>query len=73
MDGTYDENNDRNRSGVADAVEDTLDMYELLSGKMKDPSKNLHLQIINEGAHNTETWADHFPDFLHHCFGKHLY
>lgn len=73
MAGTCDERNDRNRSGVADAVEDTLDMYELLSGKMKDPSKNLHLRIINEGGHNTETWADHFPDFIHHCFGKHLY
>lgn len=73
MAGTYDENNDRNRSGVADAVEDTLDMYELLSEKMNDPSKNLHLRIINEGGHNTETWANHFPDFLHHCFGKHLY
>ncbi len=73
MAGTYDENNDRNRSGVADAVEDTLDMYELLAEKMKDPSKNLHLRIIEEGSHDTETWANHFPDFLHHCFGKHLY
>ncbi len=73
MAGTYDENNDRNRSGVNDAVEDTLDMYELLSGKMNDPSKNLHLRIVNEGNHDTETWANHFPDFLHHSFGKHLY
>lgn len=73
MAGTYDENTDRNRSGVVDAVEDTLDMFELLSEKMNDPSKNLHLRIINEGSHSTETWANHFPDFLHHCFGKHLY
>lgn len=69
MAGTNDELNDRNSSGVIDAVEDTLDLYELLSNKMKRASQNLFLKIVNGGHHHPGTWANHFPEFLQTTFG----
>lgn len=73
MAGTNDEKNDRNRSGIIDAVEDTLDLFELLHKKIKLPSENLTLRIINGGHHHPETWAHHFPDFLNVAFNKHTH
>ncbi len=70
MAGTNDEKNDRNRSGIIDAVEDTLDLYELLNNKMRSPSNNLTLRIINGGYHHPSTWANQFPDFLYTAFRK---
>ncbi|MBL0339652.1 MAG: esterase family protein [Bacteroidetes bacterium] len=73
MAGTNDEKNDRNRSGIIDAVEDTLDLFELLHKKMTTPIDRLTLRIIDGGNHNPATWASHFPDFLHTAFNKQMH
>ena len=68
MAGTDDERNDRNRNGVIDAVDDTLDMFEFLSTKID--SDNLELTIANGGRHDAITWNQHLPDFLLYAFGN---
>jgi enterochelin esterase-like enzyme len=68
--GTNDENNDRNGNGIIDAVDDTLDLFDLLSLKISRPAKNLHLSIVEGGRHDPVTWSQQFPEFLAHAFGK---
>ena len=70
MAGTNDESNDRNSNGIIDAVDDTLDMYELLYTKLKKPEKDLFLNIVDGGRHDVMTWSKLFPEFLVHAFGK---
>ncbi len=70
MAGTNDERNDRNGNGIIDAVDDTLDLYDLLSLKINRPGKNLRLSIVEGGKHDAATWARQFPEFLLHAFGS---
>lgn len=69
MAGTNDERNDRNGNGIIDAVDDTLDLFDLLSMKITAPEKNLHLSIVEGGRHEPATWSLQLPEFLIHAFG----
>jgi enterochelin esterase-like enzyme len=69
MAGTNDERNDRNGNGIIDAVDDTLDLFDLLSTRIKQPDQNLFLNIVNGGRHDPATWSKQFPKFLVHAFG----
>ena len=69
MAGTNDEMNDRNGNGVIDSVDDTLDLFDVLSSKLKFPDQQLLLSIVNGGRHNPATWSQQFPEFLVHAFG----
>jgi len=71
MAGTNDESNDRNSNGIIDAVDDTLDLFDLLSLKISQPEKNLQLSIVEGGRHEPATWSTQFPEFLKHAFGTH--
>lgn len=71
MAGTNDEKNDRNGNGIIDAVDDTLDLFDLLSVKVKSPEKKLRLSIIEGGRHEPATWSAQIPEFLVHAFGIH--
>ncbi|MBK8875849.1 MAG: hypothetical protein IPN13_18890 [Bacteroidetes bacterium] len=68
MAGTDDETCDRNGNGVIDAVDDTLDMYDLLRSKMKNAGLNLQLQIVNGGTHHQSTWKKSYVDFIKFAF-----
>lgn len=68
MAGTNDETCDRNGNGVIDAVDDTLDMYDLLRSKMKNAGLNLQLQIVNGGTHHQSTWKKSYVDFIKFAF-----
>lgn len=70
MAGTDDERNDRNRNGVIDSVDDTLDIYDLLCSKVSISNENIALKIVRGGRHNTKTWEEIFPEFLLHAFGN---
>ena len=72
MAGTNDETCDRNGNGVIDAVDDTLDMYELLRTKMKHAGLNLQLQIVNGGTHHQSTWKKSYVDFIKFAFTPEL-
>jgi len=70
MAGTDDERSDRNRNGVIDSVDDTLDVYEMLCNKTSGNTNNIALKIVRGGKHETSTWEEIFPEFLLHAFGK---
>lgn len=68
--GTLDERSDRNKNGVIDAIDDTLDMIVELTKKGYRPFHDIQYLEIKEGKHNTETWAQAMPEFLVWAFGK---
>lgn len=68
--GTEDELNDRNKNGVIDSIDDTLDMICELTKKGYRPFREIQYLEIKGGKHNPETWALAMPEFLTWAFGK---
>lgn len=68
--GTMDEGEDRNRNGVIDSIDDTIDMMrELLKKGYREGNEMVYLQIPG-GKHDVATWAAAFPFFLEWGWGK---
>ena len=67
--GTLDEKEDRNKNGVIDSIDDTLDlMKELLrKGYLEGPDFR-YLQL-RDGRHDVPTWAKAIPEFLRWGWG----
>lgn len=64
MAGTADEDSDRNQNGIIDAIDDTLQLIDLLKDKVNQPEQNIcYLEVI-DGEHNPATWAKVMPEFL---------
>lgn len=61
--GTQDEDGDRNHNGIIDAIDDTLQLMNLLREKGQ-PEKDLHYLEIPDGRHEPATWAVAMPDFF---------
>jgi enterochelin esterase-like enzyme len=62
--GTQDETEDRNKNGVIDSIDDTIDlMRELLQKGYKDGKDMYYLQL-EKGKHDVTTWAKALPAFL---------
>nr|WP_276484449.1 alpha/beta hydrolase-fold protein [Paraflavitalea sp. H1-2-19X] len=62
--GLLDETEDRNRNGVIDSIDDTIDlMRELLLKGYKDLRDMYYLQLP-KGKHDVPTWAKALPTFL---------
>jgi enterochelin esterase-like enzyme len=61
--GALDEKADRNKNGVIDAIDDTLDLIKELQnvGYTDEHIKYLELE---DGRHDVPTWGRAFPDFL---------
>ncbi len=68
--GTHDETNDRNRNGIIDSIDDTLDLIAELTRKGYRPYDDIHYYEIHGGKHNTETWSRAMPAFLRWAFGS---
>ena len=67
--GTQDETSDRNHNQIIDAIDDTLDVIDLLEALgYKMPDDIRYVEVI-DGRHDTETWAKIFPVFLKWAFG----
>lgn len=68
--GTKDETSDRNKNGIIDAIDDTVDLIKELEDKgYTRPADIQYLEMVG-GSHNTETWAKAMPKFLVWAFGK---
>lgn len=61
--GTNDETADRNKNGIIDSIDDTLDLIELLK-KGDYAEKDIIYRQVEGGEHNFSTWKDIFPEFL---------
>lgn len=62
--GTKDEEADRNKNGIIDAIDDTLDLIKIL----KANGLKVHYQETKGGMHNCETWSKEYPKFLEWAF-----
>jgi enterochelin esterase family protein len=68
--GTKDETADRNKNGIIDSIDDTIDVIkELLAKGYQRPADIQYLEILG-GTHDTETWGKAMPKFLQWAFGK---
>ena len=68
--GTSDEATDRNKNGIIDAIDDTVDLiHELEQKGYTRPADIQYLEVVG-GSHNAETWAKAMPKFLLWAFGR---
>jgi enterochelin esterase family protein len=68
--GTKDETSDRNKNGIIDSIDDTVDLIKELENKgFTRPADIQYLEMVG-GSHNTETWAKAIPKFLIWAFGR---
>ena len=68
--GTKDESADRNKNGIIDSIDDTIDLIKELENKgYTRPADIQYLEMVG-GAHNVETWAEAMPKFLLWAFGR---
>ncbi len=70
--GNKDELSDRNKNGIIDSIDDTLDLISELVKKGYDRNKDIHFMEMKEGRHDLATWAEAIPDFLKWGWGKGL-
>ena len=66
--GTHDEQSDRNKNGVIDSIDDTLDLITELEKKGYRPVHDIQYLEIKGGKHTTGTWAEAMPHFLKWAF-----
>jgi enterochelin esterase-like enzyme len=68
--GTLDENEDRNKNGIIDSIDDTMDLITELTKKGYRPFHDIQYYEVKDGKHNLETWAQAMPEFLKWAFKK---
>lgn len=62
--GEMDELEDRNKNGVIDSIDDTLDLMRLLIRKGHREGKDVFYLQMPEGKHDVPSWAKAFPAML---------
>ncbi|MBS1527635.1 MAG: esterase family protein [Bacteroidetes bacterium] len=68
--GTKDETADRNKNGIIDSIDDTIDIIKELEAKgYKRPAHIQYIEMVG-GTHSTGTWANAMPKFLLWAFGR---
>jgi len=68
--GGKEENGDRDKDGIIDAVDDTRDLIELIKNKnVSNPADIVYTEDAN-GIHDYISWSQQFPAFLIWAFGK---
>ncbi len=68
--GTLDETADRNKNGIIDSIDDTIDLIAELEGKgYSRPADIQYLEMVG-GKHDVPTWAKALPQFLTWAFGN---
>ncbi|WP_310588111.1 alpha/beta hydrolase-fold protein [Emticicia sp. BO119] len=68
--GTNDEKDDRNKNGIIDSIEDTLDLITELENLGYRKNVDIVYYEIKEGEHNQKTWSEAMPVFLKWLIGK---
>jgi enterochelin esterase-like enzyme len=67
--GALDENADRNKNGIIDSIDDTLDLIVELKAKGYT-DEHIEYLLLADGKHDVPTWAKAFPAFLKWGFKK---
>lgn len=68
--GTKDETADRNKNGIIDSIDDTIDVIKELERKgYTRPADIQYLEMVG-GTHSVATWAFALPKFLLWAFGR---
>lgn len=68
--GTKDETADRNKNGIIDSIDDTIDIIKELEKKgYTRPVDIQYLEIVG-GTHSIDTWTYAMPKFLVWAFGR---
>jgi iron(III)-enterobactin esterase len=68
--GTKDETADRNKNGIIDSIDDTVDLIKELENKgFKRPEDVTYFEMFG-GSHDMATWAKAMPKFLGWAFGR---
>lgn len=68
--GNMDETKDRNKNGIIDSIDDTLDLIKELVAKGYDPEKNIRYLEMKDGHHDVFTWGRAMPEFLKWGWGE---
>lgn len=68
--GLKDEASDRNKNGVIDSIDDTLDLIVELTKKGYRPFHDIQYLELKDGEHTLKTWGEAMPHFLRWAFGK---
>ena len=72
--GGKDEKADRNKNGIIDSIDDTMDIIKELKKIGFNEQQQIQYLELPEGEHNQATWATVFPAFLRWLFsGKQAY
>ena len=66
--GELDESEDRNRNGVIDSIDDTIDLMRELFAKGYLEGEDMKYLQLPDGRHDVPTWARSFPVFLEWAF-----
>jgi enterochelin esterase-like enzyme len=61
--GGDDEGEDRNKNGIIDSIDDTLDLIAALKSKGYGDDQ-IRYWLIEDGKHDLETWSRAIPEFL---------
>lgn len=68
--GTHDETADRNKNGIIDSIDDTIDLIKVLEAKgYTRPADIQYIEVVG-GEHNPATWGKAMPKFLCWAFGS---
>jgi len=67
--GELDEVEDRNKNGVIDSIDDTIDVMRELLAKGYLEGKDMHYIQLPDGRHDVSTWARAMPLFLEWGWG----
>jgi hypothetical protein len=62
--GEQDEWEDRNKNGVIDSIDDTIDLMRLLIKKGYTEGKDIQYLQLPDGKHDVTSWARSLPQFL---------
>jgi len=68
--GQKDEVSDRNKNGVIDSIDDTLDLIVELTKKGYRPFHDIQYLELEHGEHNLKTWKQAMPYFLKWAYAK---
>ncbi len=68
--GNMDETRDRNKNGIIDAIDDTLDIIKELEAKGYREGKDIQYLELTDGHHDVPTWGRAIPVFLKWAFGN---
>jgi len=68
--GLLDEVRDRNKNGIIDSIDDTLDLIKELVTKGYDREKDIRYLEFPDGHHDVYTWGRAMPEFLKWGWGE---